>query len=71
MPGPGPPLIWTAVAWGASETPDWFDEKFYREKIQPSLASLSVSAISNALCVSRPYASGVRAGRRDRTQGTG
>jgi CRISPR-associated endonuclease Cas1 len=51
-------------AWKPSDKPDWLDEKTYREKIQPRLARFPVSAISSALLVSHPYATDIRAGRR-------
>jgi CRISPR-associated endonuclease Cas1 len=51
-------------AWDSSKQPDWLDEKFYRERIQPVLAKVTISRISNALDVSIPYASNIRAGKR-------
>jgi hypothetical protein len=50
--------------WDPSKNPDWLDEKFYWEEIQPNLAKVMVSAISKALRVSILYASGIRAGKR-------
>jgi CRISPR-associated protein Cas1 len=51
-------------AWKHSDKPGWLDEKMYRVKIQPCLAEFPVSAISSALGVSHPYATDIRAGRR-------
>ncbi len=51
-------------AWDPSDKPGWLDEKTYREEVQPRLAKITVSAISSALGVSQPYASGIRAGKR-------
>ena len=50
-------------AWSASVQPKWLTEKFYLQKIQPLLGSLSTSAIARQLRVSRGYANEVRAGR--------
>jgi hypothetical protein len=36
--------------------PEWFTEELYREKIQPELATVKISAIISALGVSEPYA---------------
>jgi hypothetical protein len=36
--------------------PEWFAEELYREKIQPKLATVKISAIMSALGVSEPYA---------------
>jgi CRISPR-associated endonuclease Cas1 len=51
-------------AWNLRDNPDWLDEEFYREKIQPRLAGISVSTIVSALTVSEPYATNIRGGRR-------
>jgi CRISPR-associated endonuclease Cas1 len=51
-------------AWKASDKPEWLDEKFYREQIQPRLAAFTVPTIAVALAVSEPYATSIRAGRR-------
>jgi hypothetical protein len=50
-------------AWNTSQKPDWLDENFYRERIQPALAKIKVCAIASALDISTPYASGIRAGK--------
>ncbi|HVB57067.1 MAG TPA: hypothetical protein VNE63_11645, partial [Candidatus Acidoferrales bacterium] len=39
-------------------------EKVYREQIQPKLATFTVSAITSALGISKPYATDIRAGKR-------
>ena len=51
-------------AWQPSDKPDWLTEATYREKIQPRLAAITVSALSLALGVSEPYAAEIRAGRQ-------
>jgi len=51
-------------AWRPSDLPEWLTEKCYREKIQPRLATFTVSAIASALEVSKPYATDIRAGKR-------
>jgi CRISPR-associated endonuclease Cas1 len=50
--------------WDSSNLPDWLSEDAYREKVQPRLANLTVPAISAALNVSHPYATSIRAGKR-------
>jgi len=50
-------------AWKPVDKPDWLDEKFYRDEIQPPLAGITVPAIVSALAVSEPYAANIRAGR--------
>jgi hypothetical protein len=51
-------------AWNPSDQPAWLTEKFYSEKIQPLLASLSASAIARQISVSRWYAGRIREGYR-------
>jgi len=51
-------------AWKASDQPACLTEKFYAEKIQPLLASLSASAIARHISVSRWYAGRLREGYR-------
>jgi hypothetical protein len=51
-------------AWRPSDLPDWLNEKSYQEKIQPRLAEITVPTISNALGISGPYATDIRAGKR-------
>lgn len=47
-----------------TDTPEWINEKTYREKIQPRLAEMTVSAITAALDISGSYATDIRAGKR-------
>jgi hypothetical protein len=51
-------------AWHSSAKPAWLNEGTYLEKIQPRLASTTISAVSSALGVSESYATDIRAGRR-------
>jgi hypothetical protein len=51
-------------AWKPSEHPKWLTEKFYAERIQPLLASLSASVIARQISVSRWYAGRLREGYR-------
>jgi len=51
-------------AWKPSDLPEWLTEKVYREQIQPKLATFTVSAITSALGISKPYATDIRAGKR-------
>ncbi len=51
-------------AWKPSDLPEWLTEKVYREKIQPKLATFTVSSIASALGISKPYATDIRAGKR-------
>jgi len=48
--------------WKPESLPDWLDEKFYRDKIQPKLAELQVRVIQFELGVSEPYALRIRGG---------
>jgi CRISPR-associated endonuclease Cas1 len=50
-------------AWKPLDAPDWLDERFYRERIQPYLSGISVRAVVSDLAVSAPYATNIRAGR--------
>jgi len=50
-------------AWKPSDLPEWLTEKVYRDKIQPKLATSTVSAISSVLGVSKPYAADIRSGK--------
>jgi CRISPR-associated endonuclease Cas1 len=47
-------------AWNPKDKPDWLDEEFYREQIQPRLLSIQVPTIVRALFVSEPYALRIR-----------
>jgi len=51
-------------AWKPSDLPQWLTEEVYREKIQPKLATFTVSVIASALEISKPYATDIRAGKR-------
>jgi CRISPR-associated endonuclease Cas1 len=51
-------------SWTFSEHPRWLSEEFYREKIQPLLAAITVRVISSTLGISEPYAALIRAGRK-------
>jgi hypothetical protein len=50
-------------SWNPVEKPDWLDEKFYREQIQPRLQAIQVPKIQAALSVSEAYAMKIRKGR--------
>lgn len=47
-----------------SDLPEWLNEKVYREKIQPRLATVAVRTIMEALEISKPYATDIRSGKR-------
>ena len=51
-------------AWKPSDLPEWLNEKVYREKIQPKLATVTIRSIMEALQVSKPYAADIRSGKR-------
>src|SRR5712691_4599554 len=51
-------------AWRPSDNPDWLKEKTFREKIQSRLAETTVPTIASALGISEPYATAIRAGKR-------
>jgi CRISPR-associated endonuclease Cas1 len=51
-------------AWRCSAKPTWPDEETYFQKIQPRLASVTISVLSSLLGVSESYAADLRAGRR-------
>jgi CRISPR-associated endonuclease Cas1 len=42
--------------WNSESLPDWFNEKFYCEQIQPKLSKVKVRTIQIGLSVSEPYA---------------
>ena len=50
--------------WRLSDLPNWLNEEVYREKIQPRLVAVTVTAISTALGISGSYATDIHAGRR-------
>ncbi len=49
-------------AWNPTRKPNWLDENFYREQIQPRLSDAKVPSIQTALSVSEPYALRIRSG---------
>lgn len=51
-------------AWQPSDLPEWLNETFYREKIQPRLWAITVPVLAAALMVSEPYATDIRKGKR-------
>jgi hypothetical protein len=51
-------------AWKPSDQPAWLTEKFYSEKVQPLLATMSASDIARQISVSRWYAGRIREGYR-------
>jgi CRISPR-associated endonuclease Cas1 len=50
-------------AWNPSEKPEWLDERFYSEQIQPRLGAITVPTIVTTLSVSKPYATRICASR--------
>lgn len=50
-------------AWNPTQKPNWLDEKFYRQQIQPRLLTIQVPEIQSALAISEPYALRIRAGQ--------
>jgi len=50
--------------WRDTDQPAWLTEQSYAAEIQPRLQYVTLSRLSAALCVSHPYASKIRAGRR-------
>ena len=50
--------------WSMFDHPKWLTERFYAEQIQPKLGTLEVKMLAEQLDVSIPYASSIRAGRR-------
>jgi len=51
-------------AWRPSDLPEWLNEKTYRERIIPGLATITVRTIKDALEISKPYATDIRSGMR-------
>jgi CRISPR-associated endonuclease Cas1 len=51
--------------WRTWSHPAWLTDQFYTERIQPRLDGLEVKALAASLGVSIPYASSIRAGRRE------
>jgi hypothetical protein len=50
--------------WSTSDLPTWLDEEYYRNKIIPSLAGLTLKTIRTTIDVSNPYAAMIRKGER-------
>jgi CRISPR-associated protein Cas1 len=50
--------------WSRSSLPEWLNEEYYVQKIQPRLSAVKVREIADALKVSKPYAAFIRSGRR-------
>ena len=48
--------------WKSESLPDWFNEKFYRDQIQPKISKIQVRTIQIGLSVSEPYALRIRGG---------
>ena len=57
--------------WSPSSLPEWLNEEFYVQKIQPQLRTLKVREIAEAMQVSQPYAAYIRPGQRRPHRGTG
>jgi len=51
-------------AWKPTDLPAWLDERTYLSEIRPRLTRITVSAISSALSISKPYATDIRSGKR-------
>jgi CRISPR-associated endonuclease Cas1 len=51
-------------AWRKVGQPAWLTEETYRQRIQPRLSAVTVPVLMSALGVSKPYATDIRAGRR-------
>lgn len=49
--------------WDPKSLPNWLNEEYYLERIQPQLRTVRVREISEAIHVSKPYAALIRAGR--------
>jgi hypothetical protein len=52
------------ATWKPSELPDWLNEEAFRTRVLPALLGKTVTAIATALCISEPYATDIRKGRR-------
>jgi len=50
--------------WSPSNLPEWLNEEFYLQQIQPRLRTIKVREIAQAMQVSKPYAALIRSGRR-------
>lgn len=51
-------------SWKPADLPSWLNERAYSTEIKPRLTKMTVPAISQALGISKPYATDIRAGRR-------
>jgi len=66
--GAGSPVRGSPATTGRSEKleseslPDWFNQKFYLERIKPKLKQLQVRIAHSGLAVSEPYALRIRNG---------
>jgi CRISPR-associated endonuclease Cas1 len=49
-------------SWSPESMPDWLNQKFYLEQIQPKLSGVQVRTIQFELLVSEPYALRIRGG---------
>jgi len=52
------------TAWNPTKQPSWLTEQFFLERIQPTLAQASATAIAKRIGVSRWYAGRIREGYR-------
>jgi CRISPR-associated protein Cas1 len=52
------------LAWKPSNESAWLDKETYVSKIQPRLASVTISALRSTLGISEPYAALIRSGSR-------
>jgi len=50
-------------AWRSMPKPIWLTDSVYKNKIQPRLSSVPISALASAIGVSESYAADIRAGR--------
>ena len=50
--------------WNPIDLPEWLDEEYYRSKVLPALARLTITKIQVAMDVTFPYAAMVRKGIR-------
>jgi hypothetical protein len=50
--------------WSPSSLPEWLNEEFYAQNVQPHLRTVKVREIAQAMQVSQAYAAFIRSGRR-------
>ena len=50
--------------WRSAKHSDWLNDEYYRLRIQPRLAAITVPALMAAMGICKPYATDIRAGRR-------